>query len=94
MQIISLIHKGKLKQKTEIGFYKEKFTKNFLGIKKNSEKKVYHLHNNYAVLSKEFEEFTNSKIPTAIKHKTKEIYGTLFHPEIRNKEIIKDFINK
>lgn len=92
MQIISLIFGGKSKKKTEIGFYKENFKKEFLSLKNGHE--VYHLHNNYITLPKEFIKFTNSKIPQAIKHKNKEIYGVLFHPEVRNKKLIKEFIKK
>jgi len=89
MQIISLMFGSKFKKKTEIGFYEENFTKEFLSLK--GENKVYLLHNYYVILPKEFEEFTKSKIPKAIKHKSREIYGVLFHPEVRNKHLIKEF---
>lgn len=81
-----------LNRKTEIGFYKEVFEKEFLGIK--GEQEVYHLHNYYANFSKlkDFEILSKSDIPQAIKHKDKEIYGVLFHPEVRNKNIIENFI--
>ncbi len=92
MQIICLVFKEKLKKKIEIGFYKENFKRKFLGLR--GEKEVYHIHNNYTSLPKDFEKFTNSKIPQAIKHKDKEIYGALFHPEVRNKELILNFVNK
>ncbi len=90
MQIISLVFGGKSKKKKEIGFYFENFTKDFLGLKGKQE--IYHLHNNYVGLPSGFEEFTNSKIPQAIKHKKKEIYGVLFHPEVRNKKLVEDFV--
>lgn len=89
MQIISLIFSAKIKEKTEIGFFKENFQKEFLGLK--DEQEVYHLHNNYVSLPKNFEKFTSSKIPQAIEHKEKEIYGVLFHPEVRNKILIEEF---
>ena len=89
MQIIALVFGANIKNKQEIGFYKENFTKKFLGLKGKQE--VYHLHNNYIPLSKDFIKFTDSKIPQAIKHKTKPIYGVLFHPEVRNKEMIIEF---
>lgn len=78
------------KKKTEIGFFKENFKKEFLSLKGRHE--VYHLHNNYISLPKDFEKFTTSKIPQAIKHKSKEIYGVLFHPEVRNKVLIEEFL--
>jgi len=89
MQIISSIFGAKLKNSTEIGFYKENFIKEFLSLE--GEHEVYHLHNNYATLPKDFLSFTKSKIPQAIKHKSKEIYGVLFHPEVRNKALIEEF---
>ena len=93
MQIIGLVFEGKIKKETkkEIGFYYETFNKNFLNITLG-EQEVYHLHKNYISLPKEFEKFTNSKIPQAIKHKSEEIYGVLFHPEVRQKDLIKEFI--
>lgn len=106
MQIISLVYELNrqvkeldiknnlnyaIKKKTEIGFYKENFKKEFLGLKGKYE--VYHLHNNYVIFPKQFISFTFSKIPQAIKHKTKNIFGVLFHPEVRNKKLIENFIN-
>jgi GMP synthase-like glutamine amidotransferase len=90
MQIISLLFGAKLKRKTEIGFYQEDFPKEFLSLKNKHE--VYHLHNNYTTLPKQFNKFTIGKIPQAIKHKTKNIFGVLFHPEVRNKKLIEEFI--
>ncbi|MEK6914427.1 MAG: gamma-glutamyl-gamma-aminobutyrate hydrolase family protein [Nanoarchaeota archaeon] len=88
MQIIGLIYGGKLKRKTEIGFYFENFNKEFFGIV--GENQVYHLHNNYIDFYrlKDFEIFSKSKISQAVKHRKKNIYGVLFHPEVRQKEII------
>jgi GMP synthase-like glutamine amidotransferase len=89
MQIICLEFGGKIKRGTEIGYYRERFRDEFLGL--NGGKEVYHLHNNYPTLPKGFREFTNSRIPQAIKHKDREIYGVLFHPEVRNKDLIVNF---
>lgn len=95
MQIIQLVFnedkKPFIKKQTEIGFFKEDFKKDFLGL--DGAHEVYHLHNNYIELSSFFVESTNSIIPQAIKHKSKSIYGVLFHPEVRNKVLIKNFIN-
>jgi len=100
MQIIGLIfnennRKEKINTKTEIGFYTEKFRKNFLNIE--GEKEVYHLHNNSIDFSKsnEFEVFASSEnVSQAVKHKSKNIFGILFHPEVRNKELIINFVNQ
>jgi GMP synthase-like glutamine amidotransferase len=54
--------------------------------------KAYTLHNYSVETSKTFETFAQStKCIQAIKHKQKNIYGVLFHPEVRNKEILKHF---
>ena len=90
MQIISLIFGARKKTEKEIGFYRENFTKDFLSLK--GEHEVYHLHNNYCTLPKDFESYTDSKIPQAIKHKTKKIYGVLFHPEVRNEKLVINFV--
>ena len=92
IQIIGKEFGAKIKEKTEIGFFNEIFKKDFLGMKK--EKQVYHLHNNYTTLPKNFETFATNGIPQAIKHKQKEIYGVLFHPEVRNEELILNFAKK
>jgi len=96
MQVIGAVHGAKLGKKTEIGFFREKFNKEFLGISKGREEKVYHLHNNivYFYLLEEFESFCDSEVSQAIKHKEKELYGVLFHPEVRNKGLIVNFCKK
>ena len=92
MQMIGLLFFGKIKKKTEIGFFKEKFDKEFLGL--SGEQEVYHLHNNYVDFGKmrDFDIFAGGGISQAVKHKEKEIYGVLFHPEVRNKKMILNFI--
>lgn len=86
MQIIGLVYNGKIKKKKEIGFYEVDFKKAFLGLK--GKRKVYQLHN-YSVDSKEFDFLADKN---AMKHKSKEIYGVIFHPEVRNKELIEGFL--
>lgn len=100
MQIIGLIHGGKLESylalcrhdsgEPEIGYFYENFYKEFLGVKEEIE--VYLLHNNYVDFSEEFEIFSKSKVAQAVKHKLEEVYGVLFHPEVRNKEMIRKFV--
>ena len=90
MQIISLFNGGEIAKTQEIGFFIEEFNKEFLSIKGKQE--VYHLHNNYVTLPKDFISYTKSKIPQAIKRETREMYGVLFHPEVRNKELINRFL--
>jgi len=55
--------------------------------------KAYTLHNFSVKSSQTFETLAEStKCIQAIKHKQKDIYGVLFHPEVRNQEIIQRFI--
>jgi GMP synthase-like glutamine amidotransferase len=55
--------------------------------------KAYSLHSYCVEASEEFEVWAKSaKCIQVIKHKKKSIYGALFHPEVRNQELIKNFI--
>ncbi len=55
--------------------------------------RAYTLHNYSVAPSQTFETLAEStECIQAIKHKQKNIYGVLFHPEVRNQEIIKHFI--
>jgi GMP synthase (glutamine-hydrolysing) len=55
--------------------------------------KAYTLHNFSVKPCQTFETLAKStKCIQAIKHKQKNIYGVLFHPEVRNQEIIQRFI--
>jgi len=85
MHILHLVHNGKKKSKLQIGQVRVNFKKEFLGLKGNKE--VYNLHQ-YYYQSKEFETFAEGQ---ASKHKSKPLYATLFHPEVRNKELILNF---
>ncbi|MBS3170596.1 gamma-glutamyl-gamma-aminobutyrate hydrolase family protein [Candidatus Woesearchaeota archaeon] len=85
MQIIGLVFGGKLMKKKEIGYFKENL-KGFFGL---NEVEVYHLHGNYVEFTKEFKVY-NKGIPQAISYGN--IYGVLFHPEVRQKDLIKNFI--
>jgi GMP synthase-like glutamine amidotransferase len=54
---------------------------------------AYTLHNYSLEAPQNFEVLaTSAKCIQAIKHKQKNIYGVLFHPEVRNQEILKNFI--
>jgi GMP synthase (glutamine-hydrolysing) len=90
-QIIGMIFGGKLKEKLEIGYFHENFRKKFFGL--GGDQEVYHLHSNYIEFSDEFEIFNDGEIAQAVKHKGKDIYGVLFHPEVRQKEMILEFVN-
>lgn len=90
MHILGLTYNGEIRQQQEIGLTKIDFKDEFLGLKENVE--VYELHN-YCVESNKFEIFAQSmNCHQAIKHKNKPFYGVLFHPEVRNKNLIENFV--
>ena len=85
MHVIHLIHHGKKQKNKIIGNEIVDFKKPFLGL--IGKKEVYNLHQ-YYYESKEFIVYGNKQ---ASKHKSKSFYGVLFHPEVRNKELILSF---
>jgi GMP synthase (glutamine-hydrolysing) len=91
MQTIGLVFGGYLENCREIGMIKiETFKKNILF---SSTFQAYSLHNYSLEPPAEFEMLAKSEnCIQAIKHKNKDIYGVLFHPEVRNKEVIQNFI--
>jgi len=87
MEVIGLVFGSSLQGCLEIGM------KEIRLIKKNalfsSTFKAYELHSHSLQLSEEFDVLAKSEnCVQAIKHKEKSIYGVLFHPEVRNREII------
>jgi GMP synthase-like glutamine amidotransferase len=57
--------------------------------------KAYSLHNFSVVPSALFEVLAETtQCVQAIKHRQKDIFGVLFHPEVRNREIIQRFVHK
>lgn len=91
MQVIGLVFNSLLNQCQEIGMTKIQTAKeNFLF---SSTFTAYELHTCSIIPSDELEILaTSKKCIQAIKHRKKEIYGVLFHPEVRNRDIIKRFI--
>ena len=88
--IIKLVFGGEKKRIKEIGQIFIKFNKEFFGL--SGVQKVYSLHQLF-VNSREFEIFGSSeRCDQAFKHKKKNIYGVLFHPEVFNKNLIRNFV--
>lgn len=91
MQTIGFVFGCHLKKCLEIGMTR------ITTVKTNSllspALKAYELHNYALQVTREFDVLAESKkCVQAIKHNKKEIYGVLFHPEVRNKEIIGRFL--
>jgi GMP synthase (glutamine-hydrolysing) len=91
MHLLGLIFGGKLKKIQEIGLIDIRFKKEFLG--KYGIIEVYELHNFYVEYDKFDVYGVSEKCLQAIKHNQKPFYGVLFHPEVRNKDLILNFIN-
>jgi GMP synthase (glutamine-hydrolysing) len=88
-QIIAKVFGSKISNSENIGLKKIKIIKDFLKIEK--ELQVYNLHQKkICSLKNPLESYTSNN--ELFKHKTKKIYATLFHPEVRNKKIISNFI--
>jgi GMP synthase-like glutamine amidotransferase len=92
MQLIACIFGGKTIKSTEIGMTRIRTTKKNLLFEGSFE--AYSLHGNSVSVSSNIEVLARStKSIQAVKVKDKDIYGTLFHPEVRNEEIIRKFLN-
>ena len=91
MQTIGLVFGGRIVQCREIGMTEIATCK--VNPLFSSTFKVYALHNYALVPSAEFEVLAESACCVhAVKHKHKDVYGVLFHPEVRNREVIERFI--
>jgi GMP synthase-like glutamine amidotransferase len=91
MQAIGMAFGSKLERCQEIGMVKiETVKNNALFSDKFS---AYALHSFAMQSSKIFDLLAKSeKCTHAIKHKERDIYGVLFHPEVRNNQIIENFM--
>ncbi len=86
-QIIASVFGGNIIENREIGMVEVKG--NLFGRKSFQ---AYSLHQNGISKLGEFDVLAESKTSIhAIKHKHKEIYGVVFHPEVRNKWVIEKF---
>jgi GMP synthase (glutamine-hydrolysing) len=92
MQTIGLVFGARLEKCLEIGM--TQITTLAINPLFSSSFKAYSLHNYSIQPSLGFDVLAESiKCVQAVKHKEKAIYGVLFHPEVRNKEIIQNFIH-
>jgi GMP synthase-like glutamine amidotransferase len=91
MQAIGLVFGSKLKKCREIGMVKiVPRAKNPLI---SDDLSAYALHNYAIEPSDRFEVLAGSeKCAHLIKHKDKKIYGVLFHPEVRNPDVLERFL--
>jgi GMP synthase-like glutamine amidotransferase len=91
MQTICLVFNEQLEQCLQVGMAEIKTLKENSLFQGNFN--AYTLHNYSVAPSQTFETLAMSaQCIQAIKHRQKSIYGVLFHPEVRNPEILKQFI--
>ena len=91
METLGTVFGAHLSQSLEIGM--TQITTEKTNLMFSGDFKAYSLHGVCIEPSDVFEVWAKSaKCIQAIKHKTKPIYGVLFHPEVRNQEILKRFI--
>ena len=90
MEVIGLVFGSSLFDCLEVGM------RDLRLVRKNalfsSDLRAYELHSHGVQVSAEFDVLAESEsCVQAIKHKEKSIYGVLFHPEVRNPEVIERF---
>jgi GMP synthase-like glutamine amidotransferase len=90
MQTVGLVFGSSLKRRLEIGM------RRITTVKENplfsSSFEAYELHTCSIQPSNELDVLAESDgCVEAVKHKKKNIYGVLFHPEVRNREVIERF---
>jgi GMP synthase (glutamine-hydrolysing) len=91
MQLICAVFGSEIIECKEIGMTKIRTTKKNALF--SSEFEAYELHKNSAKPSSCFEVLAeNNFFVQAVKHKEKQMYGILFHPEVRNSDIVERFV--
>lgn len=90
-QIIGKVFGSELRDGTEIGLIKIEKIKDDKILEEVSLLEIYALHNSYIEVPNNFELLLQTRYPQLFT--TGKIYASLFHPEIRNKKLIQNFIN-
>jgi GMP synthase-like glutamine amidotransferase len=91
MQAIAAVHGAKLEKCQEVGMTEVSVLKE--NPLMSGTFKAYGLHNFAAKVPRGFAALAESKACVqAIAHKKRPLYGVLFHPEVRNPEIIERFL--
>ncbi len=94
-QLIGLVHGLRLIDAVGIGMNEVHFTRPFLGL--DGDCAVYELHARALDLSlgnagEQFAVYAASRVAQAVAHRTRPLFGTLFHPEVRNEVLIRSFV--
>ncbi len=91
MQLIAAVFGSTLVESKRIGQYRVK-TVGKSGLTSRVEFQSYFLNSKAAEVNDAFDVLSQvGSLPCMIKHKDREYYGCLFHPEVLNTEIIENF---
>jgi len=91
MQLLAVVFGGTLVENKRIGQYRVK-TVGKSGLTSRVEFQSYFLNSKATEVNDAFEVLSQvGSLPCMIKHKDREYYGCLFHPEVLNPEIIENF---
>ena len=90
-QIIQKIFNAKETKAQEVGLYNPEILIRDKILENEPLKEIYTLHSTSFETPKQFQIIAKTKIPQIIKYKN--IYGCLFHPEVRNHKIIINYLN-
>jgi GMP synthase (glutamine-hydrolysing) len=94
MQILTKLFNGRIIERTRIGRYKVKIAQES-SLTSKDEFYSYFLNSKAVEPNEDFENLGKSgNLKCIVKHKHKEFYGCLFHPEVLNPEIITDFLQE
>ncbi len=94
MQVIGAVFGGRILPAPAIGLEKINIVLETPLLGKPREIEGYHLHNYGVTLPEGFQMIAETQgLTDAFKHSSRPIYGTLFHPEVRNRWILERFAN-
>ncbi len=92
MHVIGVLWGGELVKNEQIGLHQFHMSLNNRLIHQKDELNAYHLHNYMVTVPPGFQVLAEEHgSPVAFKHDHQDHYGVLFHPEVRNREIIQRF---
>jgi GMP synthase-like glutamine amidotransferase len=92
MQILAKLFNGRITGRTRIGRYKVKIMRKS-SVTSKDKFYSYFLNSKAVEPNEDFETLGKSgNLKCLIKHKHRELYGCLFHPEVLNPEIITNFL--
>ena len=92
MQVISAVYGGSIVPHPSIGLANIEVLQNSMLLGEPHSFEGYHLHNYAATLPNNFELLAGTKdAPVAFCHKSNPTFGIIFHPEVRNRWILKRF---